>query len=88
MLPISGKQGLQALSPGRLRRVLAQVHCEDLPESPTAHLPIGIGGHRRQKKATPRRYDHHSPHDVHSYRKVENYLLLHQGGMQSYGPTI
>jgi hypothetical protein len=51
---------------GRLRRVLAQVHYEDLPElpahlrkkrSPTAHLPTGIHGHRRQKTVTPMRYD-------------------------------
>jgi hypothetical protein len=51
---------------GRLRRVLAQVHCEDLQElpeqlrkkqSPTAHLPTGVQGHRRQKKATPMLYD-------------------------------
>jgi hypothetical protein len=43
---------------GRLRRVLAHVHCEDLQElpehlrkkpSPTAHLPTGVQGHRRQK---------------------------------------
>jgi hypothetical protein len=42
-------------TPGRLRRVLAQVHCEnlqDLPsplrkkQSPTAHLPTGVCGHR------------------------------------------
>jgi hypothetical protein len=47
---------------GRLRRVLAQVHFPDLqglPEhlrkkpSPTAHLPTGVYGHRRQKQATP-----------------------------------
>jgi hypothetical protein len=47
---------------GRLRRVLARVHCEDLQElpeqlrkkqSPTAHLPTGVQGHRRQKQATP-----------------------------------
>jgi hypothetical protein len=53
-------------TPGRLRRRLAQGHCEDLPElpehlrkkhSPTAHLPTGIHGHRRQKKVTPMRYD-------------------------------
>ena len=53
-------------TPGRLRRVLAQVHCEDvqeLPEqlrkkrSPTAHLPTGVQGHRRQKTATPMLYD-------------------------------
>jgi hypothetical protein len=51
---------------GRLRRVLAHVHCEDLQElpaqlrkkqSPTAHLPTGVQGHRRQKKATPMLYD-------------------------------
>lgn len=53
-------------TPGRLRRMLAQVHYEDLPElpahlrkkqSPTAHLPTGICGHRRQKNVTPMRYD-------------------------------
>ncbi len=46
---------------GRLRRVLAQVHFAELAElppqlrkkpSPTAHLPKGVLGHRRQKKAT------------------------------------
>ena len=51
---------------GRLRRVLARGHCEDLQElpeqlrkkpSPTAHLPTGIQGHRRQKKAAPTLYD-------------------------------
>jgi len=51
---------------GRLRRVLAQVPCEDLQElpeqlrkkrSPTAHLPTGVQGHRRQKKAAPMLYD-------------------------------
>jgi len=51
---------------GRRRRVLAGVHCEDvqeLPEhlrkkqSPTTHLPTGVDGHRRQKKATPMLYD-------------------------------
>jgi hypothetical protein len=51
---------------GRLRRVLAHVHCEDLQElpeqlrkkqSPTAHLPTGVQGHRRQRKATPMLYD-------------------------------
>lgn len=53
-------------TPGRLRRRLAQVHCKDLPElpehlrkkhSPTAHLPTGIRGPRRQKKVAPLRYD-------------------------------
>jgi hypothetical protein len=53
-------------TPGRLRRLLAQVHCEDLQElpahlrkkqSPTAHLPTGVRGHRRQKEATPMYYD-------------------------------
>jgi hypothetical protein len=53
-------------TPGRLRRVLAQVHYEDLPElpehlrkqqSPTAHLPTGIHGPRRQKKVTLMRDD-------------------------------
>jgi hypothetical protein len=51
---------------GRLRRVLAQVDFQDLQElppqlrkkqSPTAHLPKGVCGHRRQKKATPMCYD-------------------------------
>src|SRR5215468_627653 len=51
---------------GRLRRLLAAVHYADfegLPEqlrtksSPTAHLPKGIYGHRRQKTVTPMRYD-------------------------------
>jgi hypothetical protein len=51
---------------GRLRRVLARVHFQDLqglPEhlrkkqSPTAHLPTGVGGHRRQKQAAPMLYD-------------------------------
>jgi hypothetical protein len=51
---------------GRLRRLLATVHCEDLegrPEqvrtkpSPTAHLPTGVLGHRRQPKGRARRYD-------------------------------
>lgn len=46
---------------GRLRRVLAQVHCAELAElppqlrkkhSPTAHLPKGVLGHRRQKKTS------------------------------------
>jgi hypothetical protein len=49
-------------TPGRLRRVLAHVYFEDLPElpeylrkkqSPTAHLPTGVCAHRRQKEATP-----------------------------------
>ncbi len=53
-------------TPGRLRRLLAHVHCEDLqalPEhlrkkqSPTMHLPTGVRGHRRQKEATPLYYD-------------------------------
>jgi len=53
-------------TPGRLRRVLAGVHFEDLQElpehlrkkqSPTTHLPTGVCGHRRQKKATPLLYD-------------------------------
>jgi hypothetical protein len=51
---------------GRLRRVLAQVHCADFvgrPEqlrkkpSPTAHLPKGVLGHRRQPKAAALYYD-------------------------------
>jgi hypothetical protein len=51
---------------GRLRRLLAAGHCEDLaglPEqvrtkpSPTAHLPKGVLGHRRQQKESARRYD-------------------------------
>ena len=51
---------------GRLRRVLSQVHCADfvgLPEqlrkkqSPTAHLPKGVLGHRRQPKAAALCYD-------------------------------
>ncbi len=51
---------------GRLRRVLSQVHCADfvgLPEqlrkkqSPTAHLPKGVLGHRRQQKAAALSYD-------------------------------
>ena len=51
---------------GRLRRVRAQVHFKDWLELPqqrrkkqscTAHFPTGIRGHRRQKKATPQRYD-------------------------------
>jgi hypothetical protein len=53
-------------TPGRLRRVLAQVYYEDLQEvpkqlrkkqSPTTHLPTGVCGHRRQRKATPIRDD-------------------------------
>jgi len=53
-------------TPGRLRRMLAPVHDEAVPElpaplrkkpAPTAHLPTGIRGHRRQKKVTPMRYD-------------------------------
>ena len=53
-------------TPGRLRRLLAQVYCEDLQAlprhlrkkpSPTAHLPTGVHGHRRQKAATPMYYD-------------------------------
>lgn len=51
---------------GRLRRVLSAVHCADLQElpeqlrkkqSPTAHLPKGVLGHRRQQKAATVRYD-------------------------------
>jgi hypothetical protein len=51
---------------GRLRRVLAHVHFQDLQELPqqlrkkqscTTHLPTGVRGHRRQKKAAPLRYD-------------------------------
>jgi hypothetical protein len=51
---------------GRLRRVLSQVHCADfvgLPEqlrkkqSPTAHLPKGVLGHRRQPQAVALYYD-------------------------------
>jgi hypothetical protein len=51
---------------GRRRRVLLQVHCADfvgLPEqlrkkqSPTAHLPKGVLGHRRQQKAAALCYD-------------------------------
>jgi hypothetical protein len=53
-------------TPGRLRRVLAHVHYEDLQElpehlrkkqSPTAHLPTGVCGHRRQKEARHLYYD-------------------------------
>ena len=49
-------------TPGRLRRALAGVHFADLaalpPQfrkkaSPTAHLPKGIQGHRRQKRSLP-----------------------------------
>lgn len=51
---------------GRLRRVLAHVHFQDLQGLPqqlrkkqscTAHLPTGVRGHRRQKKAASLRYD-------------------------------
>jgi hypothetical protein len=51
---------------GRLRRVLAQVHYTELAglppqlrkkQSPTAHLPKGVLGHRRQKRATTLLYD-------------------------------
>jgi hypothetical protein len=51
---------------GRLRRLLSQVHCADfagLPEqlrkkqSPTAHLPKGVLGHRRKQKAAAVHYD-------------------------------
>jgi hypothetical protein len=51
---------------GRLRRLLAAVHCgdlEELPEqlrkkpSPTAHLPKGVLGHRRQRQGRVVRYD-------------------------------
>src|SRR5215813_12490964 len=51
---------------GRLRRLLAAVDCADLqglPEqlrkksSPTAHLPKGVLGHRRQRKERAVRYD-------------------------------
>src|SRR5262249_54398606 len=51
---------------GRLRRLLAQVHCADLqglPEqlrnkqSPTPNLPKGGPGHRRQPKGAALRYD-------------------------------
>ena len=51
---------------GRLRRLLATVHCADLeglPEqlrkkqSPTAHLPKGVLGHRRQQRGRAVRYD-------------------------------
>jgi len=51
---------------GRLRRILAAVDCADfegLPEqlrkkpSPTAHLPKGVLGHRRQRQGRAVRYD-------------------------------
>jgi hypothetical protein len=51
---------------GRLRRVRSKGHWADfegLPEplrkqqSPTAHLPKGVRGHRRQQKAAAVRYD-------------------------------
>jgi hypothetical protein len=51
---------------GRLWQVLSQVHCADfvvLPEqlrkkpSPTAHLPKGVLGHRRQQKVAALYYD-------------------------------
>ena len=51
---------------GRLRWLLGAVHCADfegLPEqlrtkpSPTAHLPKGIMGHRRQRQGRAVRYD-------------------------------
>jgi hypothetical protein len=51
---------------GRLRRRLAAVHCGDLEglptqlrkkPSPTAHLPKGVLGHRRQRKGSVIRYD-------------------------------
>ena len=51
---------------GRLRRRLAAVHCADLeglPEqlrkkqSPTAHLPKGVLGHRRRQQGKAVRYD-------------------------------
>ena len=53
-------------TPGRLRRVVAHGYGEawqELPEqlrkkqSPTAHLPTGVRGHRRQKAATLMDYD-------------------------------
>jgi hypothetical protein len=53
-------------TPGRLRRRLAPVHFQDLLElpqhlrkkpSPTAHVPTGVCGHRRQKRAMPLLYD-------------------------------
>ena len=51
---------------GRLRRLLATVHCADLEglpkqlrkkPSPTAHLPKGVLGHRRQRQGKAVRYD-------------------------------
>ena len=51
---------------GRLRRLLAAVHCEDLEGLPaqlrkkssfTAHLPKGVLGHRRQRQGKAVRYD-------------------------------
>jgi hypothetical protein len=51
---------------GRLRRLLATVHCGDLEglpkqlrkkPSPTAHLPKGVLGHRRQRQGKAVRYD-------------------------------
>jgi hypothetical protein len=51
---------------GRLRRLLARVHCADLqglPEqlrkkqSSTTHLPKGVLAHRRQPKVAALRYD-------------------------------
>jgi hypothetical protein len=51
---------------GRLRRLLAAVHCGDLEglpaqlrkkPSPTAHLPKGVLGHRRQRQGRAVRYD-------------------------------
>jgi hypothetical protein len=51
---------------GRLRRLLAAVHCGDLEglpaqlrkkPSPTAHLPKGVLGHRRQRHGKAVRYD-------------------------------
>jgi hypothetical protein len=51
---------------GRLRRLLAAVHCVDLEglptqlrkkQSPTAHLPKGVLGHRRQPQGKVVRYD-------------------------------
>jgi len=54
------------LTSGRRRRVLSQVHFQDLqglPEplrkkpSPTEHLPKGVLGHRRHKKPEKALYD-------------------------------